>query len=160
LPDVVTLSNQLAEFCYRIPGGASRDSRVNVFHSRFKYESDRCQSAQAVRDGRLPASDPDRVRHSNRIGFEVFGLPFKEVLEIRTADFLFQFPDKLNIYGSTVFNGVSRPEQSRKCRTFVVGCSPPDIPVPVFMEYKRSTPPLRLVCRLDVEVVVDGNGWP
>src|SRR5262249_44631241 len=113
-----------------------------------------------VRDRRLPASDPDRVRHSNRIGFEVFGLPFKEVLEIRTADFLFQFPDKLNIYGSTVFNGVSRPEQSRKCRTFVVGCPPPDIPVPVFMEYKRSTPPLRLVCRLDVKVVVDGNGWP
>src|SRR5262249_4874295 len=99
---------------------------MNVFRPSFEYESHRCQSSQAICDRRPTASDPDRIRHGDRVSFEVSGLPFKEVLEIRTADFLFEFPDELNVDGSTIFDGISRAEQSREGGTFVVGCPPPD----------------------------------
>jgi coproporphyrinogen III oxidase len=77
------------------------------------------------------------------------------VLEVRTSYFFFQLPDEVNVQGKLLLERQSRAKECGKGRSFVIGRTPSDI-APVFpMEDERRTFPLRLVGRLDIEMVVD-----
>src|ERR1041385_125608 len=50
----------------------------------------------------------------------VLALRWLRDLQIRAADFFFQFPDELNVQRYFLLQGVARTEQCGQCRSFVV----------------------------------------
>ena len=82
------------------------------------------------------------------------------MLEVGTPNLFFQFPDELDVDGYPLLHGIACAEQRRQRRTFVVRRTPADVLVAFFVKNERRPPPLGLIGRLDVEMVVDRHHRP
>ena len=78
--------------------------------------------------------------------------------EVRTANFLFQFPEKLHIERHAVLHRKTRRQQGGEGWPLIVGGATPKIALTVAMEHKGGLLPLRLIGWLHVEVIVDRDG--
>ena len=76
---------------------------------------------------------------------------------MRTADFLFQLPEKPDVDREALLDHVPRAEQGRECRTLVIRGTTAVIHPVLVLERKGGLLPFRLLCRLHIHMVVDGD---
>src|SRR5262249_50430856 len=54
----------------------------------------------------------------------------------------------------------TRAKKRSQCWAFVIGRTTANITITFFVKHKRLAPPLRLVRRLHIKVVIDSHSWP
>ena len=77
--------------------------------------------------------------------------------KVRTADFLFQLPEKPNVDRDSLLDGVPRAEQGRERRTLVIRRATAVIHPVLVLERKGRLLPFRLLRRLHIHMVIDGD---
>ena len=77
--------------------------------------------------------------------------------KMRTADFLFQLPEKPNIDRYSLLDGVPCAEQGRERRTLVIRRTTTVIHPVLVLERKGRLRPFRLLRRLHIHMVIDGD---
>src|SRR5262249_21970904 len=91
---VHALGNQLAHLGDGIARGASGGSGVLVGFSGLQLETEALKPSQARRLSGPRTRDPDRVGDDDRVRRKLFGVLSDCGLEVRTADFLLELPEK------------------------------------------------------------------
>src|SRR5215831_21033841 len=80
-----------------------------------------------------------------------------EVREVRTANFLFQFPEKLDVEWHAVLHRKTRCQQGCQGWPLIIGGATSQITLTIALEHKGILLPLRLVGWLHVQVIVDSH---
>src|SRR5215470_2271414 len=80
-----------------------------------------------------------------------------EVRKVRTANFLLQFPEKLDVEWHTVLHRKARCQQGCQGWPLIVGGATSQITLTIALEHKGILLPLRLVGWLYVQVIVDSD---
>ena len=78
---------------------------------------------------------------------------------MRAPDFFFQFPEKPNIDLDSLLDGVLRAEQGRESRTLVIRRTTTVIHPVLVLEREGRLRPFRLLCRLHIHMVINGDRW-
>src|SRR4029434_268574 len=80
-----------------------------------------------------------------------------KVRKVRTANFLLQFPEKLDVEWDTVLHRNTRCQQGCQGWPLIVGGATAKITLTVALKHKGILLPLRLVGWLHVQVIVDSG---
>src|SRR5262245_41146465 len=145
------------QFRERITRCSSRQTGMGVFRSSSKREPRAQQTSQTTGHGRPPLCDPDGIRHDDRVG-TWDGLTILQACgKVRTADFLFQLPEKPNVDWDSLLDGVLRTQESRKRRALVICRTTAMIQSSLVLERKGCLSPFRLLRRLHIHMVIDRN---
>src|SRR5438094_4163488 len=83
--------------------------------------------------------------------------PGHEIREVWTANFLFQFPEKLDIEWHAMLHRKTRCQQGGQGWPLIVGGATSQITFTIALKHKGILLPLRLVGWLDVQVIVDSH---
>src|SRR5215468_4917517 len=102
---------------------------MNIFRTRLKDESHGREPAQAIRNGRPSSGNPNCVGYRDRVRSEVCRFLLHEVFKIWAADLLFKLPNKLNIDGGSLLQGITCAEERGQRRTFVIRRAATDVAV-------------------------------
>src|SRR6185295_15424479 len=92
-----------------------------IFRSGFQHKPKWRKAAKPVTHGRLAPRDPDRIGYDDRVCMQVAQVGLDKMFEVRTADFLFKFPDETDIERHFLRKRHARPEESSECRPLIVG---------------------------------------
>ena len=126
--------------------------------SRLELETQTLEAPEARGLRRTRARNPDRVGDHDGIRRELLRLLPNRGLEVRAADLFFELPEEMDVRRHAFVDRVLGAVQRRDRGPLVVGRAAAEIPVALFDEIKRRRFPVRPVCRLHVEVVVNGHG--
>src|SRR3954469_24436979 len=80
------------------------------------------------------------------------------MLEVRASNLLLKFPDELDVDRWSLLQSVTGTKQRRQSGTLVIGRAAADVSIAFFVKDERGSLPLRLVRRLDIQVVVNCDG--
>ena len=155
---VHALGDQLTHLGDRIARRSPRRAGVLIRLSRLEVEAQTLEAPEARGLRRTRAGHPDRVGDDDRIRRKLLRPLPNRGLEVRAADLFFELPEEMDVRRHAVVDRVFGAVQRRDRGPLVVGRAAAEIPVALLDEIKRRRIPVRPVCRLHVQVVVDGHG--
>src|SRR5437868_14830834 len=115
---------------------------MDVLSSGLQSHGEHHRASQAIRHRGLPARNPDRVAHQDRIGSEIRDIVLYKMLEVRASDLFFKLPDKIDVERNRVLYGCADTHQRSQRGSFIIGSAASFISIILLEECERLAPPL------------------